>query len=374
MISSDAHMMLEFDEYSEWNAFSTGSTPQVIQVDKGVFTVKDIANYSNDQYQKIIWMFNLYQHFRFESVSVEWIPRYNNQVTPAQYAAFRQQLITQGSGIDQRAQTLIGLADNGWVTMVEDWDDTIIRSNLDEYWQAVSLPKAVTGSWHSQFKKQFHPHTLDVVQTYTDSVGQIPGGNNATESTSPTVQNLQRSAGDVPMPCPWFATHVVNDSSGQGTVTLNMGQAFNGYKIYLYTPFNDPVTNTGAADEVAGLKRFKYHVSFKDRDTRALTSIVTLAGEHELYQKSMANIIRKRGLRGIMYDSKQPSLRPSITEEKTNADMMELGLSVPPKKHKGPVEEFKDEVTAAAAGPARASQGTQLSRPRPGPVGLSRKE
>lgn len=376
MNSNSETMVLEYDEYHEWNAVDVnGPHAQIVQTDKGVFAVSDIQYYSNDQWQKLIWMFNLYQHFRFEKVSLTWIPRYNNQTAPVAYSVMRQS--TQDTGnIDRQANTLTSMGDNGYVTFVEDWDDTIIRANLDEYWQAINNSKAVTGSWHEKFTKTFHPHTLDVVQTYTDSVGSVPGGNMATSAYAVSANNLAQNAGDVPMACPWFATKVVDENNTAGQTYLNTKQKFNGYKIYVYTPFNDPVVQSALQrDEVIGLKRFRYVISFKDRDTRALLSSTNLAGEHELHIKAMNNIIRKRGLKGLLYDNKAPSMKtPAAIQEVKDQEMASTESLAPPlKKQKNPIEQYKDDLTAGAASPARASQGTLQSHPRPGPVGLPKR-
>lgn len=370
---------------------SGGFVPRIIHTFANGFYPKDVGQYSPDQYTKLVYYMQLYQHFRLKRIRAKWNPIYADlncynagviaNQAQLEYFIFKN----DATNADYQVETIFArqntLGGSGCITFLADAEDLVMRASFDEYYQVRKHPQAVSFDFHKQFEYSIVPQVLDVL---LDSYQAVPQDD---QRNQPTTQmnvfgstNSALLGAETPMPMPWIATRVAT-ANAAGTIKLNMSQQLNGLKMYFYTPFNQ--TTTGPYMITFGHISWTYDYEFKDLETRAILGAITLNEEEEKQMKELALLRKLRGEK-VLKQSHRRKLELTPMGQTSATILASMGESQQGQKRQRPtVEEVLEtqkhkEAATPAAQPnpqSNASQST-LSVPTrhtlPARLGLNR--
>lgn len=259
-------------------AVSSGNVLPVVIASSFVFSPNDIniLTSTTEQYQKMQYFMNAYESYRFESIEMEYIPRYSFS---------NPQTFSIPATTTTESQFLADFVSaNNEIWWTRDKQDSVVRSSLDEFYQVRLQSDRVGGSIHQRHKLRISPHLLDVMQV-TDSqstVGLATGTNNPLQATTSSGFGASLNSNTF-QPAPWMSTKTAFGNTGAAAITFNLDFICNALKEYLYVPFSPPIIASTAVPAMQyGILRWVYTFNFKDMDNRALVTVATLYAENAL--------------------------------------------------------------------------------------------
>lgn len=196
-----------------------------------------------EQHSRLMSHFNNFQQFTIKHVDVRWVPRWRDNSVSVNGSG------TSNSGIEALAAT------HGFITMVQDLDDSQSRSTLEEYFQVRDQPNAKTWPLMSFGHFGHNPFVLDVIAQNSLS---------ALEPQIPTPAPINTTA---PVKFKWFSTKA--GGAGQ-TIAFNDAIGTLGCKAYIYAPFN---TSINTAQIVCGMWQWNVQFAFRFPDYRPPVAI-----------------------------------------------------------------------------------------------------
>lgn len=307
LVQGNAFMNVSFDQFVSWTPCTNSGVPIVVTAYQDGFKPNDISFYSNDQYYKLLYMYNLYQHFRISNIKVKWVPLFRN---PQSVAADNTYLAFLGTQEDAQAALDVMqifnsiFVENGCITMLQDSEDLVTRSNLDEYYQVRAHPRARNFSASDTTELNFAPTVLELASYNVVGQNQNSGQIQATVNTNVKGDtNSWSNTNAEPTQVPWQSTKVAS-ALVTSQPSMNMQQQMFGLKWYIYTPFNRALKQI--ASEEIGILSYSYSFEFKDQDTRALTSYVTM--EDDIAKRTQITMLRKlKGDKALLYPHRSTS-------------------------------------------------------------------
>lgn len=330
-------------------------------------TVQDIANFSAEQFQKMKYMFNMYQKYRIVKAEYEYIPsKWNWQTT-----SDNGDNSTDYDGATGQTAYLYG--NYGEFLMTPDSNDGITRSNLEEYFQQKLNPNAVQGPFQTRKKLTVVPTIEDVIinDQAPNGTTQTQGTNNGNASTTPNIFTQTDWSTAVVRAMPWMDTHAWNGVVGNGTYYNFDQQAF-AMKYYLYLPWNLGIGTPQAQLANVGIIRRYCHFEFKDIETRAPITNISFTTDE---QTAMVNLRKLKGERELLVGLGSTEFATPVNRLKRIAEEdQEQSLKKKTQTYQERLADVAKELNPSLSeAPKPSSLQTPLPHQYRGPVGLGKK-
>lgn len=326
----------------------------------------DISQFSLEQYQKLKYMYNMYQKYKISHCEYEYIPAVYNWTTTQDAA---------NNTVDQNGpsgQTAYLFNNYGEFMMVPDSNDGITRSTLDEYFQQKLNPNSLQGPIQRRMRLNVVPTIEDVIvnDQAPMSTTATQGTNNGSVNTSPNLFTQADFSTAVVRPMPWIDTHAWNGVTGNGTF-YNIDQQAFGIKYYVYIPWNLGLGTPGASAANLGILRRYTHYQFKDIETRLpITNIGFTTDE----MTAMVHLRKLKGERDVLLGTGSCEFATPLNRiKRIPEDDQDESLKKKAKTYKERLTEVIETNPSSNAAPLPASQQTPQSHQPRVPVGLYKK-
>lgn len=281
------------------------ATPTVSTTLQATSFVIRPTSITGEQRTKLDYFFNIYQQYRLWGFKVMFRPR--NTESIAKYAT--------ATATQATFQSVEILSADTQIVFVPEHDDTIVRNNLDEFYQAKMLPQSQ--SFLSTERGQLFVRATTLEATDADGTSPVD------DQTGLWVS---------PKPSQWLSTKYENTL---GNSLQNADIPFFGFKMYLYNPYFaqfTPVASPIQYTSLLGTLAIQCYWQFRNLDNRALltptvlTSLMsgepTLAAETSLLVNPFVNRVATSTLVSlpddVMEENGDPVEKPPLKRQRVD--------------------------------------------------------
>lgn len=286
----------------------------------GLGFYSDTTNRSQQQFQKLQQLFNMYEEFTILEETIRYQPMFQRSDMAAMVGGFQSDL----TGAPYWAAFSVMMADTAVVTLIPEKNDRDSDATVDNYWQARGRPDARTFPLNKPYTWTVRPTSNDL--RIINNPNPLATGRSSNPFNNDVLSSIANNGSYAewgpPEKLGWLPTKVVNSSNNWA---LNTSPGYWGFKEFFYTPNN--ITTGISADIQYGIRMHTITFAFRKYDYRNLVAINASLMAREEDLQDVLNDVTERQL--LTDEVQEPVFKRVKTDVEAQQDQIRSRVIVP---------------------------------------------